>query len=328
MRDVARLAGVSVATASRTLNDHPDVSAAARVAVRRAMERLAYRPDPVLRALGRYRWPAGRRSAVPAIAYLVDRWTGSGPGKWAALRRRAEGLGYRVESIHLRADSDVGALARRLIDRGVGGVVVDLHGDAIALDLPWDRIAGVVVGEGLPDLALPRVSTDWPRVVADAAARLRARGRQRLGMIVRDYIGRGLREELLGAGRAVLGAAGDVADAVILVDTEVLRSDGQVAAWYMRHRPDGVIGDTPEQARQLRAAGASLPDACSFVTLLNGGARKERLSMAGYRLDLEQRIERAVDLLHARLLHAEPQVVGERLLLMASWVDGRSFSAE
>ncbi|WP_298885239.1 LacI family DNA-binding transcriptional regulator [uncultured Serinicoccus sp.] len=51
LRDVAALAGVSLKTASRVLNDGPNVSSATRQAVQDAMESLAYEPDPAARSL-------------------------------------------------------------------------------------------------------------------------------------------------------------------------------------------------------------------------------------------------------------------------------------
>lgn len=51
IKDVARLAGVSVATVSRVINDSPKASQASREAVRTAMETLQYHPNANARAL-------------------------------------------------------------------------------------------------------------------------------------------------------------------------------------------------------------------------------------------------------------------------------------
>src|SRR5207249_1087437 len=55
IRDVAREAGVSVATVSRALNDKDDVSVETRERVRRAARDLRYTVDPSARALGSQR---------------------------------------------------------------------------------------------------------------------------------------------------------------------------------------------------------------------------------------------------------------------------------
>jgi len=53
--DIARLAGVSRATASRVMNDHPDVSLATRQKVQEVMVAHNYRPNPAARMLATQR---------------------------------------------------------------------------------------------------------------------------------------------------------------------------------------------------------------------------------------------------------------------------------
>ncbi|KFJ08184.1 Transcriptional regulator, LacI family [Bifidobacterium tsurumiense] len=55
MFEVAKLAGVSHQTVSRVINDSPDVSAATRVKVQRAIDELGYRPSNSARALASHR---------------------------------------------------------------------------------------------------------------------------------------------------------------------------------------------------------------------------------------------------------------------------------
>ncbi|PSK99065.1 LacI family transcriptional regulator [Murinocardiopsis flavida] len=51
IKDVARAAGLSTATVSRVLNDHPSVTAATRAAVQDAIQRLDYHPNSAARTL-------------------------------------------------------------------------------------------------------------------------------------------------------------------------------------------------------------------------------------------------------------------------------------
>src|SRR5580693_6532602 len=55
IRELARECGVSVATVSRALNGHPEVSAATRRQIQEAATRLGYRPSQSARALVRGR---------------------------------------------------------------------------------------------------------------------------------------------------------------------------------------------------------------------------------------------------------------------------------
>src|SRR5690349_14390719 len=51
LRDVARMAGVSVATVSMVINDNPRISRATHMRVQRLIERLGYRPNRLAQSL-------------------------------------------------------------------------------------------------------------------------------------------------------------------------------------------------------------------------------------------------------------------------------------
>ena len=67
--DVAHLAGVSVATVSRSLRDLPNVSPSTRQKVKDVAAELNYRPDPSASALA-----AGRTRTVAIALPLLDAW--------------------------------------------------------------------------------------------------------------------------------------------------------------------------------------------------------------------------------------------------------------
>ncbi|MDE0202736.1 MAG: LacI family DNA-binding transcriptional regulator, partial [Rhodospirillaceae bacterium] len=67
LRDVAREAGVSIATASRVLNGSPSVSPSTREDVLRVFARLEFAPDPLARALN-----AGGTNTVGAVIPTIN----------------------------------------------------------------------------------------------------------------------------------------------------------------------------------------------------------------------------------------------------------------
>ena len=66
--DVARIAGVSVSTVSRILNDKPDVSSGTRQRVKQVMEELGYSPHALAQRLA-----ASRSRSIALIFPLTDR---------------------------------------------------------------------------------------------------------------------------------------------------------------------------------------------------------------------------------------------------------------
>ena len=79
IKDLARECGVSVATVSRALNGHPEVSVETRRQVQEAAERLGYRPSQSARALVRGRsdavgllWDSGYETAGRRHPFLLS----------------------------------------------------------------------------------------------------------------------------------------------------------------------------------------------------------------------------------------------------------------
>ncbi|MBR7828902.1 LacI family DNA-binding transcriptional regulator [Actinospica sp. MGRD01-02] len=79
IKDLARECGVSVATVSRALNGHPEVSVETRRQVQQAAERLGYRPSQSARALVRGRsdavgllWDSGYETAGRKHPFLLS----------------------------------------------------------------------------------------------------------------------------------------------------------------------------------------------------------------------------------------------------------------
>src|SRR5258708_23844753 len=68
--DIARLAGVSVSTVSRILNDKPDVAVSTRQRVKQVMDDLGYSPHTLAQRL------AVRRSRSIALVYPLAEWEG------------------------------------------------------------------------------------------------------------------------------------------------------------------------------------------------------------------------------------------------------------
>ena len=117
--DVARAAGVSVATVSKALNHRPDVSAATRERVLREAQRLDFRPDPRARLLS-----TGRSFAVGLLTTDVY-----GRFSLPLLTGVEDELGDRELAVifgDTRGDADRELRQlRTLVSRHVDGIIVN-----------------------------------------------------------------------------------------------------------------------------------------------------------------------------------------------------------
>lgn len=137
IKDVARLAGVGVGTASRVLNDMPEVSAASAQAVHNAIEILGYRRNDSARTL--------RTGATQSIGLLVE---DVADPFFSLLNRAVEDEVVRQGSVLLTASSSKSAeRGRQLIltfcSRRVDGLIITLPEGSDEDYLVLEHTAGV-----------------------------------------------------------------------------------------------------------------------------------------------------------------------------------------
>ena len=139
--DVAREAGVSLATVDRVINQRPGVSSRSVHAVEQSLEKLGYRPDPIAAKLARrsvqrfcFVLPQGNNTFMRLLADQVEETR-----NWLANQRA-------VADVIWADVFDPSALAKTLdgIDESYEGVAV------VALDHPMVR-------QAIDDLAEPGI---------------------------------------------------------------------------------------------------------------------------------------------------------------------------
>jgi DNA-binding LacI/PurR family transcriptional regulator len=154
MTDVARLAGVSAQTVSRTLSGHPNVQADTRAKVMAAVEQLGYRRNNAARAL------SSGRSRTIGIVTLQTAFA-SRTELTAGIEAAATAAGYAVSTAttaSLEASAIEGALSR-LADQGVEGIV-------LAVPLISTNRAIETLTESLPTVAIDGSRTPSTEVLA------------------------------------------------------------------------------------------------------------------------------------------------------------------
>jgi len=162
LRDVAALARVSAATASRALNGDKTVDVVLRDRVFTAARRLNYRPNPLARHLRRQ-----RTSAIGVVVAAIDNPHFSEMVR--AVEDEAYRHGHRVLVCNTDEDaSKQAAYLRVLADERVGGVIISPSD-------PSGREIGELLDASIPVVAFDRAVTD-PRadaVVGDNVASVR-----------------------------------------------------------------------------------------------------------------------------------------------------------
>ena len=268
LADVARLAGVSPATASRALGGHPHVAAGTRERVRRIADELSYVVSPDASRLA-----GGRTGRVAVVVPHLSRWYFGALLEGLEEVLRDAGLDvllYRVGDAADRQDFFRRLPARRKVDA------------VVALAFPVDEaecarleLMGVeIVAAGGQVASHPYVSIDDVAAGRQAVDHLVHLGHRRIGMIEAvDPEQRAHQPE--GRSRAYRVA---LADAGIPVEPELVATvewgadegaEGMARLLGLREPPTAVYAHSDEVAlgavRTLRRAGLRVPGDVSVI---------------------------------------------------------------
>ncbi len=301
IRDVARIARVSVSTVSRVLNDHPYVTEETRRRVSEAMEELRYRPDVAARSM--------RTGATRAIGFVVADF--SNP-LFSAIAMGADAvlhpLGYSlVLANSVRDPERESEVIAALRDRRVDGLLLSLADERTA-GLP-ERLSAfrsvVLLDRDVPTLQCDRVLTDHAAGIQEAIDHLLALGHRRIGMISGRETQRAIRER----STAFRQAMGDLFDERLIAFADPLRESGHEAARSLLDRPDRPTAVINAHNQLLagvltavRELGVQVPDDLSLITCEDDDlARLNAPPIAVVRRDMAAFGRAAAELLLARL---------------------------
>ena len=258
--DVARVAGVSVATASKALNDTGRMTEATRLRVKQTAAALGFRPNAMARALTQNR------------SFTVGLLTNDTYGRFtlpvmAGINEALVDQGVSVFLCGIEDDAALGKLhVDAMLDKQVDGIIAT--GKRIDRRLPVDlsglRVPVVYAFTQGPEDAVTLVSDD-AQGAREAVQHLAAIGRRRLVHITGPVSFASVRTRA-DAFHHVAGA-----DAPVLHGTwsEAWGHEAVTRLWDAPNPPDGIFCGNDQIARgvidALRERGICVPEAVSVI---------------------------------------------------------------
>ncbi|ACQ81086.1 transcriptional regulator, LacI family [Beutenbergia cavernae DSM 12333] len=268
--EVARLAGVSRATASRALNGGLRVSPEAMDAVRRAVAELGYSPNRAARSL-----VTRRTDSIAVVVPESDDRVFSDPFFAVTLRGVTSALAATdIQAVLLvgQGRHDVGRVERYLRGGHTDGAIVVSHhqADTLAVTLREIGLPSVYVGRPLaPDADVPYVDVDNVAGARLAVEHLIAQGRRRIGLIAGPQdMSAGV--DRLAGWRTALAAAGLDAPEPVVADF-TLAGGAAAADRLMAAHPelDAVFAASDRMAAGalpiIAAHGRNVPDDVAVI---------------------------------------------------------------
>lgn len=332
LRDVAREAGVGLATASRALRTSTRVADATRERVRRVAERLGYRRDPGLSRLIERRWHGRRRAPGLNVAFLYNGASSLGDisrQQYPQFRACARQLGYQLIAEDISHADMPMQLQRRLEAQGVAGLVVGgLPSVPFNIDAIFDEFPAVSVNVSVVRPRCPIVMHDEFESVQVAWRHVRAHGYERIGVVMPNHPESLSIDLALGSVLACRARSERVEASVPLLYVPFLSGDPvhDYLAWYEQHRPDAVLAWNANLFNLLTQRGIPLPP-CAGISVWG---QDQKGAIAGMVRDNVQLLRHGFRLLEVMIQGNTPGVRFDELiqLIECPWADGASLPAK
>lgn len=195
IKDVARLAGVSITTVSRVINKLPSVKEKNRIRVQEAVKQLKFQPSVVAQRL------ASGRSNV--VALVIPRYEGIFYSFYALELIR--GIGTLCEALKLDLLLHLTDSHTSLNLRGAGGIIfADIISNRSQLVQALDEgISSVVINNLVEDLDVNCIAIDNAGGAQEAVGYLVSLGHRRIAHIMGDVVTQAAAQRFQGYQRAL-----------------------------------------------------------------------------------------------------------------------------
>lgn len=333
-QELADLAGVSKATVSLALRNHPKVSRATRERINALAEKHGYRPNPLVTAqMAHIKSAKGRQSPTSTLAFIApksveqaqkDRKT---PLRfyYAGAKERAERLGFSLDYlIPFGGDQGNQRLSAILRSRGIRGIILaplSEGGPLSSFELDWESFASVSIEHNFQRLAVHTVCNDEFESIGRLLNRLQRHGFKRIGLALQEKEDLHVKHAWLAgyqAYRSLIPARQRLNHFISNTWTRRAFMD-----WYAKNKPDVIICIDEAIMEWLKKEGVSVPQDVSLASLY---WLPHRAYLSGYYQNHEAMGAAAVDLLTSQLYRNEFGLPHEpkRLLIQSIWREGKT----
>lgn len=334
LRDIAEKLGVTSATVSMALRNHPSISEKRREQIRRVAKEMGYVPDPHLAALAAYRRAHASADIRSTIAW-INHWEQPEDLRkhrefelyWCGAREAARRYGYSLEEIHWLPEYSARRFQQILVARGIRGVLIPPHHTRPDWgDFDWSKFSIIRFGLSVlaPDSHL--VTADQLRAVIMAVHRIAEYGYRRIGLVMPADRDRQLGGGFVGGVSSARQSFQLPAIPPLLTEEKIYFEQPEKARlllrqWLQKHKPDALLAFPVAIPALLGQLGYRIP---------------EDLAVAGTAMDvpvdagIDQHSEAigriAVEMLVAQINLNERGEPADpyRVLVESRWRDGKS----
>jgi LacI family transcriptional regulator len=273
MREIADVFGVSHATVSLALRNHPRISATLREKIQVKAIEMGYKPDPLLTVLAHYRHNRTQSPVQAAIAW-TNCWSDPKALRglkefdayWQGASECAKKFGYHLEEFVIDKNMPLHRLEKILITRNIKGILIPPQRAGHGLEkFNFDHFSAVRLGRTVERPEMHVVTSDQTANTIMAFRNIRAKGYKRIG-----YVGIHSPMRMFTAGflQAQLEVPKNERLPLLLLDGWGPHHDPHVLLnWIKANKPQAILTETREIPELLAAAGYRVPEDIALAAL-------------------------------------------------------------
>lgn len=329
LSDVAKAAGVSTMTVTRTLRGEHSVRPATAEKVMRAVEALGYRQNPMVQALMRsvrkknvgfeanLAWVAKPRRSESVSAERRNERVKLGA------RQRAYDLGFGFEEVVLNPKGLSAKRMRSVLEaRGVRGVLIaPLPPQETIGEFPWDAFPLATVGGSLHSPLISHAMLHYTHGMERVLRELTDRGYERVAFW-QNPDNEIRSERMASMVFQYFTSKQPPENRVEMVDADHWPV-AELKKWLDKMKPDALILAYPNRVQRIQSLDLPCMRHAGFATL---SWREELPEIAGLRHPMEALGAAAVDIVVAQIHRNERGIPAraKTMLVEGDWVEGSS----
>lgn len=330
LQQIAAEAGVSRATVSRALRNHPAIPPRTRKRIQAIARRWGHATNPLISTLMTHVRATSSGKHLGTLAYLTawstrDGWKSNATDTkyFEGAMERARRSGFRLEEFWLK---EPGMTSRRMSEilhtRGITGIIVaplpfpPVRGH---LSLHWTDFAAVTLGYSVWRPNLDRVASHYSNNLVRVVHQLRRLGHRRIGFALQEGLDERTDRNMISSFQFLQQGMQTSARIPALTVSQDGKRDFD--RWLRANSPDVVISFGGPVLPWLRELGLNVPKDVGFVDL---DLHDKSGSIAGIDQHSESLAATAVDLLIAQLHRSEYGLpkLPKLMLMEGTWVSG------
>lgn len=275
LSQIAERAGVSKATVSRALENHPRISENTRKKVQSIAEKMGYQKNPLVRNIMQQHRAWGKQNQFNGTLAFITSHPDANIWKkhtismdaYRGIEMRTKQFNFKVETFWAKNKEITGKrLTQILLSRGIRGLIIaPTNTTSTKINLDWTQFASIAITYSFRHPYINRIVNHQNHSLQVAFKKLREQGFERIGLAMRKIHDERTEFNYHAAFTAVQSEIDASAHVPMHQVESIEKSSFQ--KWLRKYKPDAIIINDLETLALIHTLKIKIPQSLAVVSL-------------------------------------------------------------